>query len=67
MISEMLSRLLRPVRSQEQFGGVIVGDASDSATFSYSLQGQLFTNQTRFNEMQQESSSGYRELLNIHK
>ena len=63
----MLSRLLRPVRSQEQIGGVIVGDASGIATFSYSLQGQLFSSQSKFDEDEQASSSGYIKLLNIHK
>jgi hypothetical protein len=58
-------RLLRPVRTGEQFGGVIAGDASDVATFSYSLQGQLFASQQAFTETEKDCSSGYRELLNI--
>ena len=48
---KMAFRLLRPIRNQEQFGGVIAGDASDTACFSYSLQGQLFTSQTKFEEI----------------
>ena len=50
--------LFRPVRSQEQIGGVIVGDTSEIATFSCSLQGQLFSSQVKFDEDVQASFSG---------
>ena len=62
----MHTRLIRPIRTGEQMGGVIAGDASDRASFSYSLHGQLFSTQTKFQEAEQNSSSGYRELLNIY-
>ena len=58
---------MRPLKQGEILGGIVSGDASDVATFSYSLQGQLFCSQNRLTDSEKEASSGYRELLNIEK